>query len=236
MAITTFLMYEPIRRLNNHLPQSIKIIGCLWANLIMDTLGDEWLSLSLHLYLALSLSPSPFLSISSLPLSPSLHFLHHPSPSSSTRLSFLASLLVSLSHTTQAIILSPVKWKLGKWNCFHYGCYLRPSRTSGCNFTNQWKLPVGHAKKALSRSPRFTSFFIPAWGMQGITLLPILYSVRDSALRLKRWQLLGRYYLASIGRRASQLKAVNNVTITICSITCCFMIQEPNKVNACCVD
>lgn len=100
MAITTFLMYEPIRRLNNHLPQSIKIIGCLWANLIMDTLGDEWLSLSLHLYLALSLSPSPFLSISSLPLSPSLHFLHHPSPSSSTCLSFLASLLVSLPHNT----------------------------------------------------------------------------------------------------------------------------------------
>lgn len=192
------------------------------------------LSLSISILLSPSLpplfSPSPpclylplsIFSITLLPLPlPVFLFLH---------------LFSSLSHTTQAIILSPVKWKLGKWNCFHYGCYLRPSRTSGCNFTNQWKLPVGHAKKALSRSPRFTSFFIPAWGMQGITLLPILYSVRDSALRLKRWQLLGRYYLASIGRRASQLKAVNNVTITICNITCCFMIQEPNKVNACCVD
>lgn len=76
MAITTFLMYEPIRRLNNHLPQSIKIIGCLWANLIMDTLGDEWLSLSPSLSCSLPLS-LPFslhllpASISLSPFSPS---------------------------------------------------------------------------------------------------------------------------------------------------------------------
>ena len=88
LAITTFLMYEPIRRLNNHLPQSIKIIGCLWANLIIDTSRDEWFFAPLSLPLPLSLSSLLLLSLSPSVSSHFSIFIHlHLSPLPSVFLS-----------------------------------------------------------------------------------------------------------------------------------------------------